>query len=263
MSTSVDDRPGRFAGRVAIVTGAARGIGRAVARGLSAEGATVVANDVTEEAVKELCAEDPSIVGHTGDISDPETSAQLVAAARDVGGLHLVANVAGVFTSASADRLDLDDWRRDMDVNVNGMFFLVHAAAPTLIGQRRGAILNVASTAGFQAVPNACSYVASKHAVIGLTRSLSTDWARHGIRVNALCPGPTLTEMTREFARRHPERHARRLARIPLGRAAEPVEQARTALFLLSDDAGFITGQAVTVDGGGEAMHSGYDLPTE
>ncbi|WP_158703274.1 SDR family NAD(P)-dependent oxidoreductase [Pseudonocardia dioxanivorans] len=251
----------RFAGRVAIVTGAGRGIGAAVALGLSAEGATVVANDVTAGALAETVAKDPSIIASPGDIADPATSDALVAAALDAGGLHLIANVAGVFTSASADAITTEAYRRDMGVNVDGIVHLVRAAAPTLIGQRGGAILNVASTAGFQAVPNAFSYVVTKHAVIGITRSLSTDWARHSIRVNALCPGPTMTEMTAEFARMHPDRHARRIARIPLGRACDPTEQAAVALFLLSDDAGFVTGQAVTVDGGGEAMHSGYDLP--
>jgi NAD(P)-dependent dehydrogenase (short-subunit alcohol dehydrogenase family) len=152
-------------------------------------------------------------------------------------------------------------WQRCIDVNLTGYFFLARDAGRVMIDQRSGVILNVASMAGLAGVPENIGYVASKHGVVGLTRSLAVDWARYGIRVNALCPGITETALIRQREAEAPEMFRARKERIPLGRVAQPVEQSRVGLFLLSDDASYVSGLVANVDAGGFALYSGFVAP--
>lgn len=251
----------RFTGRIALVSGAGAGIGREVALALATEGARVVAGDVDPAALEKLAAEAP-IVTVAGDSSGEDTADRMVAAALDLGGrVDLVVNNAGVHRSVPPESMSPADWRRVIDINLNGYFYLARAAGEVMIRQRWGVILNIASTAGVAASLNSAAYVASKHGVVGLTKALAVDWARYGIRVNALGPGLTSTDMVRGFAESAPDLYAVRERRVPLGRAAAPSEQAATALFLLSDDSAYTTGQTLVVDGGGAALYSGYEAP--
>lgn len=250
--------PKRFQDRVAIVTGAGSGIGRAMAVALAEEGAQVVAGDLAAEGLKTL-SQEIAAVTVVGDTADEDTARRLTEAALEVGGrIDAVVNNAGIHKIAPAEEVSNDFWRRTIDVNLNGYFYLARAAAETMIPQRSGSILNIASTAGVSAALSSVAYVASKHAVVGLTRALAVDWARYGIRVNALGPGLTRTGIVDAYEANAPELFALRKARIPLGREAQPSEQAATALFLLSDESGYTTGQTLVVDGGGQALYSGY-----
>lgn len=251
----------RFEGKVCIVTGAGSGIGREIVLGLLAEGATVVANDIKEAGLKEFedAANAHPIVGDT---SSPETADSLVAKALDVGGrVDILVNNAGIGIPGPAEELSNENWQRCIDVNLTGYFFLAKAAGKVMIGQRSGTVLNVSSMAGLAGVPQNIGYVASKHGVIGITRSLAVDWARYGIRVNALCPGLTETDLIRQREAEAPEMFRLRKERIPIGRIAQPVEQARVALFLVSDDASYVSGLAANVDAGGYALYSGFAAP--
>jgi NAD(P)-dependent dehydrogenase (short-subunit alcohol dehydrogenase family) len=251
----------RFTDRIALVSGAGAGIGREVALALAAEGARVVAGDVDPATLEKLTAE-ASIVAVAGDSAEESTADRMVAAALDLGGrVDLVVNNAGVHRSVPTESMLPADWRRMIDINLNGYFYLARAGGEVMIRQRSGVILNIASTAGVAATLNSAAYVASKHGVVGLTKALAVDWARHGIRVNALAPGLTSTDMLRGFAESAPDLYAVRERRVPLGRAAAPSEQAATALFLLSDDSAYTTGQTLVVDGGGAALYSGYEAP--
>jgi NAD(P)-dependent dehydrogenase (short-subunit alcohol dehydrogenase family) len=251
----------RFEGKICIVTGAGGGIGREIVLGLLAEGATVVANDIKEAGLKEY-GETADVHPVVGDTAVPETADSLVAKALEVGGrVDILVNNAGIGAPGPAEELPNERWQRCLDVNLTGYFFLAKAAGKVMIGQRSGAVLNVASMAGLVGVPENIAYVATKHGVVGITRSLAVDWARYGIRVNALCPGLTETDLIRQREAQAPEMFRLRRERIPNGRIAQPVEQARVALFLLSDDAGYVSGLAANVDAGGYALYSGFAPP--
>jgi NAD(P)-dependent dehydrogenase (short-subunit alcohol dehydrogenase family) len=251
----------RFEDKICIVTGAGSGIGREIVLGLLAEGATVVANDIKEAGLKEF-KDSASVHPVTGDTSVPETADSLVAKALEVGGrIDVLVNNAGIGLPGPAEELSNEHWQRILDVNLTGYFFLAKAAGKVMIGQRSGTVLNVSSMAGLVGVPQNIGYVATKHGVIGITRSLAVDWARYGIRVNALCPGLTETDLIRQREAEAPEMFRLRKERIPIGRIAQPVEQARVALFLLSDDASYVSGLAANVDAGGYALYSGFAPP--
>jgi NAD(P)-dependent dehydrogenase (short-subunit alcohol dehydrogenase family) len=251
----------RFEGKVSIVTGAASGIGREICLGLLAEGATVIANDINEEGLGEVCS-DVNAHAVSGDTSVPETAERLVAKALEVSRrVDLLVNNAGIGLPGPTENLTNERWQRCIDVNLTGYFFLARDAGRVMIDQRSGVILNVASMAGLAGVPENIGYVASKHGVVGLTRSLAVDWARYGIRVNALCPGITETALIRQREAEAPEMFRARKERIPLGRVAQPVEQSRVGLFLLSDDASYVSGLVANVDAGGFALYSGFVAP--
>lgn len=257
MTTNGQARSPRFEGRVAVVTGAGSGMGAAMARGFFAEGASVVAADVDPAGLERTLAD----LGGAGerarsvvlDVTDREAVASFGAGLAERGRVDVLCNNAGIlddYTPAHETSWDL--WTRILAVNLNGPYLMAHAIVPIMLGQGSGAIVNTASIAGFVAGGGGAAYTTSKHGLIGLTKQLAFDYGRHGIRANAICPGAIATGMTVEL--RTPElgnEHVNAaIEATPAGRWGEPEEVAALALFLASDEASFMHGVPVLVDGG-------------
>ena len=244
---------GRIEGRVAVITGGCSGIGLAAARRFAAEGATVVIGDVDD-------ASGPRVASDVGgafircDVTRPEQVEALFLAARHTfGSVDIAFNNAGISPPEDESILstDLAAWRRVQEVNLTSVFLCCKAAIPYMLEQGRGSIINTASfVAVMGAATSQISYSASKGGVLSMSRELGVQFARQGVRVNALCPGPVNTPLLRELFAADPERAARRLIHIPLGRFAEPDEIASAVLFLASDESSFITASQFMVDGG-------------
>jgi len=256
-----ENAPYRYRDKVTIVTGAASGIGRAITEGLLAEGARVIANDISADALDSLAVD--GVITVRGDIADPATIERLISAAASPAGGRIDAlfNNAGIGSSKPTLDIDDDEWRRVMDINVDAVFRLATSVGRVMVAQRSGAILNTSSVAGTHGLPARTPYVVSKHAIVGLTRALAVEWGVHGVRVNALCPGLTESGMSERLKREAPEYWAQRESVVPLRRAGMSSEQAATALFLNSDDASYISGMIAEVDGGTHALYAGYALP--
>ncbi|MFF1919784.1 SDR family NAD(P)-dependent oxidoreductase [Streptomyces sp. NPDC058221] len=247
----------RYTGRVAVVTGAASGIGRAIVDGLVAEGALVVANDVSGGSLGELVSD--RVVTVAADVREPHAAQQLVAAARDLAGGRIDAlfNNAGISRPGRAEEVDEETWSHVMGVNNDAAFHVVTAVGRVMIEQGHGAVLNTASIAGTHGLPGNVPYVVSKHAVVGLTRALAVEWGVHGIRVNALCPGLTATGMNTRLRAADSGYWQAREAVVPLRRAGTSEEQASVALFLNSSEASYVSGLIAEVDGGTHALYAG------
>jgi NAD(P)-dependent dehydrogenase (short-subunit alcohol dehydrogenase family) len=242
-------------GRVVLVTGAASGIGRATAGQLAGMGARVLASDIDADAGEAAAAALRDAGGDVrfvaGDIADDDTAAALVAAAVDAyGRLDAAANCAGVGGGhASTHEYPVETWDRIVGVNLRGTWLAMRAEVPALLG-RGGAIVNVASTLGLRGSPNASPYSASKHGVIGLTRTAAIEYAPHGVRVNAVCPGAIDTPMMDETFARFPGFRELLVGFVPMGRMGSADEVAAAIVWLLSDAASFVTGETLTVEGG-------------
>src|SRR5262245_12874883 len=249
---------GRYAGKVALVTGAAGGIGRATAERLAREGARVLLADLPGSGLEAAAAAlGPRGLPCPTDVTIPEAVERAVARAEsELGGLDLLVNNAGIEGAvAPIEAYPLEVFDQVLAVNVRGVFLGIRYAAPALRRRGGGAIVNVASVAGVTGEPNLSAYVASKHAVIGLTRCAAPAFGPQGIRVNAVAPAPVETRMMRSLETAlggaQPEL-VRKLVtdRIPVGRYAEPDEVAALIAFLGSDEARYINGSIYTIDGG-------------
>ncbi|MBC7437091.1 MAG: glucose 1-dehydrogenase [Bdellovibrionales bacterium] len=247
-----------LAGKLALVTGAASGIGRSIAVAYGKAGARVVLTDRVEgacdSAVEEIAASGGTAWGFKLDVTDSDASVALAARVQqDMGDLDVLVNSAGVIIRETVDSPRAhDNIRRTMDVNLFGTFNTIHAWLPAL-RRSRGCIINVASGSAFVASPGALGYSASKGAVKMLTQAMAADLGKDGIRVNALAPGVIATPMT-EYTQNDPERMTRFLARIPAARLGTPDELAGPAIFLASDMATYVNGVTLPVDGGKLAM---------
>jgi len=245
-----------LAGRAGIVTGGGSGLGRATARELAAAGARVVVADRSGEAadrvVAEIVAEGGEAVGLTADVTDPEACIAIVAACvAAYGRLDLAVNNAGTTgTPGSVIDYPLDAWRATMAVNLDGVFFSLRAELAVMIPAGSGAIVNVASGAGLVGFAGLPAYVASKHGVVGLTRSAAIECAPRGVRVNCVCPGSARTPMLEGFMGGDPKMERAMAAGAPIGRLATPEEIAHAIVWLCTDDASFMVGHALAVDGG-------------
>jgi NAD(P)-dependent dehydrogenase (short-subunit alcohol dehydrogenase family) len=239
----------RLSGRRAIVTGAARGIGAEIARTFAAEGATVAVLDVHAEGAEKVAAEVGG-TAHAVDLRDVgATRDALDAAIAGLGGVDVLVNNAGVLRKAPLLDIDPDDWDDMFAVTTRPVLVATQVVARSMIAAgTRGAIVNMASMAARTGGAGQGHYAAAKAAVVALTRVAALELGPHGIRVNCLCPGYVLTEMG--AATRTPEQVAEWTSRSPLGRLGQTADVARTALFLASDDAAYLTGQAVNVTGG-------------
>ena len=243
----------RLQDRVAVITGAGSGIGLASARRLAAEGAVVVAVDIDEAAGQVAAAQ----VGGTfvaADVASEDAVRQLYAdVAQRHGRIDIAFHNAGISPPDDDSILStsLESWRRVQDVNLTSVYLCCKYVLPYMQQQGRGSIINTASfVAVLGAATSQISYTASKGGVLALSRELGVQFARAGIRVNALCPGPVNTPLLRELFAADPERAARRLVHVPMGRFAEADEIAAAVAFLASDDSSFITAASFLVDGG-------------
>ena len=244
----------RFDGKVVIVTGAARGMGKATAVAFAREGARVVVNDVlpaaAERAADEIRAAGGAATAIAVDVSRREEAQRLVQeAVRLFGTVDVLVNNAGILSRTALEAISEDEWDRIMAVNAKGVFLCSQAVFLVMKAKRYGKIVNVASSAGRSVSTfGGAAYTTSKAAVLGLTRHIAREGAPHGINCNSTSPGSMDTEMVRENAT--PERIAAESAKIPLGRLGTAKDEARLVLFLASDDAAYITGATVDINGG-------------
>ena len=246
------DRP--LEGRVTLVTGGSRGIGAAIAKDLAAAGALVAVNyaanrDAADAVVAEIAAAGGTAVAIGGDVADPEAAAAMVDQAEEALGddlWNVVAN-AGITRDNLISRITAEDWDRVIDVNLGGTFHVCKAASRKLLRKKRGSIVTMSSVVGLHGNFGQTNYAASKGGVIALTKALAKEVGSRGIRVNCVAPGYITTELTDVLSE---EIRDVLLQQTPLGRLGEPDDIARTVRFLLSDDASFITGAVLSVDGG-------------
>ena len=248
----------RFAGKVAVVTGAASGIGLATARMFVSEGAKTALVDIdllgAEQAAAALTG---GVYALPCDIADEAQVRQTVQQVVERWGrIDILVNNAGISITAIAE--DYDQFARSISVNLCGAFYWSRAAAvASMIPNGCGAIVNVASIAGLAAIPGDIGYVSSKHGLVGLTKALAVEWAKYGIRVNCVAPGITTSAMAQAAIEQEPEFMAERIGRVPMGRMGDAEDQARAILFLASDEAAYVSGVTLPVDGGQMALHSG------
>ena len=245
--------------KVCVITGAAHGIGAATARLMSLHGGmNLVLSDQDKSAADELMnhlntIRPQSCIALATDVSDPKRVAQLMKAAVDrFDRLDVLINNAGVGPNkiAKTADTDIDDWKRVVSVNQSGVYYGMKYAIPYMLDQGGGLIVNVASLAGLKASPNHISYAASKYAVVGMTKTAALEYGKKNIRINAVCPGYTDTQYLDHLHASKPELKGRILKATPLGRYAKVDEIAEAIYWLCSDQAGFITGQTLTIDGG-------------
>lgn len=257
----------RFEGQVALVTGSGRGIGRATALKLASEGATVLINDLDQESVQAVVAEITEQGGKAAaspfDITDRSAAeAAIEEIVKQYGAIDVLINNAGGENMQPAEKYA--SWERVIGVNLTATFYMSQAVAnASMIPNKRGAIVNLSSLAGLAALPNDAGYTAAKHGVVGLTKALGVEWAKYGIRVNAVSPGMTETPASFAWKEREPEAFAARIARVPWKRMGRDEEQAAAIAFLASDDASFITGLTIPVDGGQMALNPGHSMRPE
>lgn len=239
-------------GKVALVTGAARGLGQAIAVGLAQAGADVMVSDVIDvsQTIRLLAATGRTAQSLTADVSKKSDVDNLVTqTVKQFHHIDILVNNAGILRTGPSETQAITDWEKVIAVNLTGQFLCAQAVGRQMIKQRQGRIINIASIAGIRGSPATTAYCASKGGIRLMTKALAVEWARHGILVNAVCPGIFVTEMTEETMKNE-EAAKGIIQKVPLGRAASPEELVGTIVFLSSKASEYMTGTEVVVDGG-------------
>lgn len=237
----------RLAGKTALITAAGQGIGRAIAEMFAKQGAAVIATDINEAALAELS-------GVRTRVLDVRSAADIVAVSQDVGAVDVLVNCVGIVANGTVLDNTEDEWAASFEINVTSMYRMIRATLPGMLERGGGSIVNISSVAGsIKGVPNRCIYGTTKGAIVGLTKSVATDFIARGIRCNAICPGTIATPSLEARLRATGDYAAARAAfiqRQPMGRLGEAREVAALAVYLASDEAAFTTGQCHIIDGG-------------
>ena len=245
--------PGRLQGKVAVITGAASGIGRETARRFAEEGARVCVADLADEPGRRTAEEVEGLYVHA-DVTDPEGVRRMYRETSEhFGGIDILFNNAGISPPDDDSILEteMEAWERVQNVNLKSVYLCCKHGIPHLLERGGGSVVNTASfVAVMGAATSQISYTASKGGVLAMSRELGVQFARQGVRINALCPGPVNTPLLQELFAKDPEKAARRLVHLPMGRFAEAVEIANAALFLASDESSYMTASTFLVDGG-------------
>jgi len=252
----------KLKGKVAVVTGGGQGIGEAICLGFSHEGADVLVADINVETAEKVTKEIQTLgrksLSFKLDVSDRKQVNEMIAAALDYfGKIDILVNVAGIAKKCPFEEVSEEDWDRVMAVNLKGTFLCSQAAGKEMIKQGGGCIINTASVAGHTPEVYMGAYSPSKAGVILLTQAVAVEWAKYNIRVNAISPGPITTPLT-DYVYHNEDLKRTRAKGVPMNRFGNPDEIAGTAVFLASEEAGYITGQAIVVDGG--ALNAMYYL---
>jgi NAD(P)-dependent dehydrogenase (short-subunit alcohol dehydrogenase family) len=242
----------RLAGKVTIITGAGSGLGRGIALKFAREGAAVVLAGRTQDRLEQVAAEmEAETLVQVADVCEPASIAALFAATlARFGRLDVLVNNAGLGLARPSEDLSLEEWRRIIDTNLTGPFLCAQAAARIMLEQRSGCIVNIASITARAGLPMRAAYGASKGGVMALTQSLAVEWGARGLRVNAIAPGFIRTSLQDDLVRRGLFPIDRITARTPIGRMGRPEDVASAAVFLASDEAEWVTGETLVVDGG-------------
>ncbi len=248
----------RLSGKIVVVTGSGAGIGEHICRRFAGEGATVIGMDrdpaAAESVARAVSEGGGSAHAHGADVSSRADCSRVCDWVRErYGTVHVLCNVAGIVEFGTLVECSEESWQRTLDVNVKGMYYMCQRIVPMMIDNGGGSIVNIASVAGPFAVRNLGAYTVSKAAVIGLTKSLAIDFVGEGIRVNAICPSTVDSPSWRERLKQHPDgKQALQnyITRQPMGRVSQPEEIAALAAYLASDEAAYLTGQAIFIDGG-------------
>ena len=245
---------GRLAGKVCVITGSAGGMGREAALLFAREGGRVCVADMNEEAGEETAKECAEAFFQRVDVTDPDSVRGMYEATRErYGGVHVLYNNAGIMPEDDASIVDTDvsAWQRVQDVNTKGVYLCCKYGIPHLLQSGGGSVINVSSFVALMgAATSQISYTASKGAVLAMSRELAVEFARQGVRVNALCPGPVETPLLMRLFSQDQQAAQRRLVHLPMGRFARAEEIANAALFLASHDSSYVTGATFLVDGG-------------
>ena len=241
-------------GKVALVTGAAQGIGREIALGFAEYGADIVAIDLTDEKLGSLKNEIEAqkrrcLILKIDLLQGDQIDRMVETAVKEMGRIDILANIAGVNVHKAAEEMTEKDWDFVLDINLKSLFFCCQAVGKVMLRQGGGRIINMSSSFGVVGFGGRTAYAASKAAVSNLTKTLALEWSAKGVNVNALAPGPVWTEARHELFS-NPEFYANLLKKVPINRTAKPVEMVGPAIFLASEASSFVTGETLLVDGG-------------